>query len=200
MSLPFTITYDKVNLRVQMSGSTGAVVEANVAELYSHWKGAMTSDAGLMSLPPVWLSSVGGQDLGGGTALDGYFFLNNEDGWKLAPEDRDHELRINGNLYASDPGESVWYYPTADVATSVILTSRAIVVNSSVTSADIEALRNLIRADHSIIESGEDAGKLVVSDPEDKSVIDKYTLYDIDGNEFDPSGNKGIGRRTLDLT
>ena len=122
-----------------MSGSTGTVVEVNVAELYSHWKGAMVTDAGLMSLPPVWLSSVGGQDLGGGTALDGYFFLNNEDGWKLAPEDRNHELRVNGNLYAADPGESVWYYPTADVATSVILTSRAIVVNSSVTSADIEA-------------------------------------------------------------
>ena len=196
MTLPFTITYNKTDLRVEMSGSTGDVISADVAELYSHWKGAMTTDAGLMSLPPVWLASVGGQDLGGGTALDGYFFLNNEDGWTLAPEDRDHELRINGNLYASDPATSLWYYPTADVATSVILTSRAIVVNSSVTSADIESLRQLIRANQDITST---PGKLKVRDPDDDTVLDTYTLTDTNGNGFDPSGTAGIGRRTLDL-
>ncbi len=191
MTLPFTITYNKTDLRVEMSGSTGDVISADVAELYSHWKGAMTTDAGLMSLPPVWLASVGGQDLGGGTALDGYFFLNNEDGWTLAPEDRDHELRINGNLYAADPGESVWYYPTADVATSVILTSRAIVVNSSVTSADIEALSQLIRANRDLISV---PGKMLVRDFDDDEIIDTYVLTDTNGDGFDPTGKFGVGR------
>ena len=146
-------------------------------------------------MEPVWLASVGGQDLGGGTALDGYFFLNNEEGWKLAPEDRDHELRINGNLYASDPGASLWHYPTADVATAVILTSRAIVVNSSVTSADIEALRQLIRANKDITST---PGKLKLRDPDDDTVLDTYTLTDTNGDTFSPTGNVGIGRSTLD--
>ena len=151
----------------------------------------MTSDSGLMSLPPVWLSSVGGQDLGGGTALDGYFFLNNKDGWKLAPEDRNHELQINGNLYAADPNESIWYYPAADVSTSVILTSRAIVVNSSVTAADIEDLRRLIRASKDI---NSVPGKMLVRDFDDDSVLDSYALIDTEGNDFKPNGKFGVGR------
>ena len=53
MTLPFSITYNKTDLRVEMSGSTGTVVEVTVADLSSHWPGAMVTDAGLMSLPPV---------------------------------------------------------------------------------------------------------------------------------------------------
>ena len=78
MTLPVTITYDLANREVEMSGGTGDITVI-AAELYSDWKDNMLTNAGLMALPPVWLDSVGGNDLGGGTSLDGYFFFNNDD-------------------------------------------------------------------------------------------------------------------------
>ena len=40
---------------------------------------------------------MGGEPLGGGVFVGGYFFLQN--GWVVRPQEADHQLIVSGNLY-----------------------------------------------------------------------------------------------------
>jgi len=126
MALPVTVTYDTDDLEIVMSGGTGDIT-VSVAELYSHWKLTIVSgNTSLAAVPPAWGLSVGGNDLGAGSFLDGYFFLNTVEGWTIRAEDRNHELTLEGNLYRTDPNVTYWSSNMSSIDTRLILTSRAI--------------------------------------------------------------------------
>lgn len=87
--------YGETKLIVINDGYTSINVKE---ELYSVWK-----DWAITGLNSQWeqaFSSTGGDDLGGGQFLGGYFFLEN--GWKIRPHEADHILDITGNLFSRD--------------------------------------------------------------------------------------------------
>ena len=72
------------------------VVQFSAAEVYSRWKQWCASGDKSQFLP-AFSNSVGGESLGSGVAVGGYFFLQN--GWKIRPQEADHQLLVTGNLY-----------------------------------------------------------------------------------------------------
>jgi len=46
--------------------------------------------------------TTGGDPIGAGLNVGAYFFLRNELGWRIRPQEADHELKIAGNLYPKD--------------------------------------------------------------------------------------------------
>lgn len=79
-----------------ISCDTG-VTAFSVATLYSEWKRWLVSAPENAKWVPAFDLSVGGDDLGGGVSLGAYYFLLNE--WKIRPQDADHTLTIEGNLF-----------------------------------------------------------------------------------------------------
>lgn len=69
----------------------------SAAELYSRWKDWLVDDPARFRFEPAFSGSVGGEPLGGGVFVGGYFFLQN--GWVVRPQEADHQLIVSGNLY-----------------------------------------------------------------------------------------------------
>ena len=46
--------------------------------------------------------TIGGDPIGGGLKAGAFFFLRNDLGWRIRPQEANHELTINGNLYPED--------------------------------------------------------------------------------------------------
>ena len=69
----------------------------SAAELYSRWKDWLVEDPSRTRFEPAFSGSVGGEPLGGGVFVGGYFFLQN--GWVVRPQEADHQLIVSGNLY-----------------------------------------------------------------------------------------------------
>jgi hypothetical protein len=95
-----TITFDGPTKRITI-GYDGPITEVTAAELYSRWKDWVA--LGNAQYEPAFAESVGGNELGGGTALSGYYFINNNYGWKIIHSNYDYEIVISGDLYPSDP-------------------------------------------------------------------------------------------------
>jgi hypothetical protein len=98
------VTFDPVNrLIIVDNGITE--LDAKV-DLYSDAKEDWASDATLNKLR-LPFRTIGGDPLGGGLTAGAYFFLQNQNGWRLRPYEGDHELRIVGNFYPEDAGSPV---------------------------------------------------------------------------------------------
>lgn len=69
------------------------------AEIYSRWKDWV--GAGNSQYVEAFAESVGGNSLGGGAQLDSYVFLRNDLGWRIRPDERDHTLTVDGNLFGA---------------------------------------------------------------------------------------------------
>jgi len=69
----------------------------SAAGIYSRWKDWVQDDPARLRFDPAFASSVGGESLGGGVFVGGYFFLQN--GWVIRPMEQDHQLIISGNLF-----------------------------------------------------------------------------------------------------
>jgi len=52
---------------------------------------------------PFPFRTVGGDPLGGGVTAGAYFFLQNQDGWRIISTDQDQTINYSGNLVAEDP-------------------------------------------------------------------------------------------------
>ena len=65
--------------------------------IYSRWKDWLQDDPERMRFEPAFSGSVGGESLGGGVFVGGYFFLQN--GWSIRPMEQDHQLILSGNLF-----------------------------------------------------------------------------------------------------
>jgi hypothetical protein len=88
--------FDGANRLIVLTLGTTAFA---ASDLYSKWKEWVA--AGNASFPPAF-RTVGGDPLGGGVAAGDYYFLNNVDGWRIRPQEANHELVVSGNLFGED--------------------------------------------------------------------------------------------------
>jgi hypothetical protein len=72
------------------------VTSFSVAQVYSRWKEWLL-DSDNTKYETAFAQSIGGDPLGGGLLLGSYFFLQN--GWKIRPQEADHVLVIDGNIF-----------------------------------------------------------------------------------------------------
>jgi hypothetical protein len=103
-----SISFDGPTLTIQMGGGQ---TEVDAQDIYSRWKDWVL--LGNAQYAPAF-RVVGGDPLGGGVSAGAYFFLNNEDGWRIRPESFDHELLVNGNLYGENTGLPVFLPAVGD--------------------------------------------------------------------------------------
>lgn len=94
-----TITFNGVEKHI-LIGYDGPVTTVTAEEIYSRWKDWVA--AGNAQYEPAFAESVGGNDLGAGVALSGYFFIRNDLGWHLLHSDYDYEIRLIGDFYPAD--------------------------------------------------------------------------------------------------
>jgi hypothetical protein len=99
---PLIADFDFTNLIISIKAS-GSYNAEN--DLYSDWKELVREDSTgfAAGVPPAFLNSVGGNDLGAGQQIAPYFFINNVDGWRLRPPEEDGETSVVGNLFPADP-------------------------------------------------------------------------------------------------
>lgn len=69
----------------------------SAGEIYSRWKDWLVDDPARFRFVPAFSGSIGGESLGGGVFVGGYFFLQN--GWVIRPQEQDHQLIVSGNLF-----------------------------------------------------------------------------------------------------
>jgi hypothetical protein len=94
-------TFDFTNLRIILpAGDVTVEVER---DLYSAWKRASLLSSANMAAPPAFRASVGGDPLGGGLDAGAYFFLQNQDGWRIRPAEADATVTLTGNIIPEDP-------------------------------------------------------------------------------------------------
>jgi hypothetical protein len=98
--MPELVTFDgAAKLIICEPGVTEIDVEADV---YSAWKRWMTlSDNAKW---PIAMRTVGGDPLSDTKDLGATFFLLND--WRIRPQEADHWLTVNGNLYTDPSGFS----------------------------------------------------------------------------------------------
>ena len=131
-------TFDGPNRIITLAvGETEVAVKA----IYSDWKRwASTGDN--LKFPPAF-RVVGGDPLGGGVFLAGYYFLNNVAGWRIRPAAADQLTVLSGNLYAEDPGVALFASVAGDFSSTVALTranaSEAVSTSGSGSSAPTAA-------------------------------------------------------------
>lgn len=94
-------TFDFTNLRIILP--PGDVTIEVERDLYSAWKVAANLNSVNMSAPPAFRPSVGGDSLSPGIEAGAYFFLQNQDGWRIRPDEADATVTLTGNLAAEDP-------------------------------------------------------------------------------------------------
>jgi hypothetical protein len=98
MAAKLTVDLDNRHLIIN-SGVTELDVQV---DLYSDLKEDWRLDAQKMKLE-FPLRTIGGDPIGGALKAGAFFFLRNDLGWRIQPQEADHELTIVGNLYGEDP-------------------------------------------------------------------------------------------------
>jgi hypothetical protein len=71
------------------------VIELSAADVYSWWKEWVRESDNAKFLEAF--STTGGDPISGTVNISSYFFLTN--GWRIRPDETDHTLTVNGNLY-----------------------------------------------------------------------------------------------------
>ena len=122
-----TISFDGPNKTIDM-GYDAATTLVTAAQIYSRWKEWVQN--GNAQWDEAFSQSVGGNDLGGGVSLDGYYFLRNDLGWRIRAADLDHKLVIDGQLFGFAPAtEIALSRPGRTIVYQYTLSSRSQVVN-----------------------------------------------------------------------
>lgn len=113
-----TITFDGHTKEITI-GYDGPITETSAAELYSEWKRWV--QAGNAQYLPAFGESVGGNELGGGNELSGYYFVRNDLGWSIHPSEENYEIRIAGDLYPIDSNLAFLNAPHTPVTVTFVL-------------------------------------------------------------------------------
>lgn len=103
---------------------TPGTVTFSVTDLYSRWKDWVATSDNSKYLTAI--RSIGGDPIGGGQNVSGFFFLNTVDGWRIRPQEATHELKVVGNLYSEDPNIPI-FTPTLGGFTVTVLIDRSAV-------------------------------------------------------------------------
>lgn len=134
------VTFDGENKIISvMSGITALDVKV---DLYSDWKEwQLTSDN--IKYEPAF-RAIGGDPIGAGLFAGSFFFVIN--GWKLRPDEADHTLVIDGNLFGED-GATIVIQTLGDftVSTQIRNSSQAqgISTGSGLSATQSDMLRDI---------------------------------------------------------
>lgn len=112
-------TFDGPNKLIILSSGTTSV---DVKDLYSRWKEWVQESTN--STYEVAFTSIGGESIGVGLNVATYVFLNTTAGWRIRPQESDHELTITGNLYSVDPNLNL-FVPTLGGYTALVTIERS---------------------------------------------------------------------------
>jgi hypothetical protein len=113
------VTVDPVNkLIVAKAGVTELDVQVDLySDLKEDW---LANASGELGFDFPFYQSVGGNFLATGKNLDGYYFLKS--GWRIRPDEDDHELLVSGNLYSGEePAEPLTTTTLGDYTVMVVL-------------------------------------------------------------------------------
>jgi hypothetical protein len=95
---------------------TAGTITLDVKDLYSRWKDWVgLSDNS--KFDPAFANSVGGDSLGGGQFIGGYFFLQN--GWLIRPQEANHTLFVEGNLFPIPDSAPLFTLTTGDYQVNI---------------------------------------------------------------------------------
>ena len=123
------VTFDGVNRIIDVDfGITE--LDAQI-DLYSDWKEWVLETGQANAKYLQAFRTVAGDPIGGGKFIAPYFFLLN--GWIIRPHDADHELLVEGNLYA-DPATNPIATASAGGYTVAIILERSIDAITTVVS------------------------------------------------------------------
>jgi len=140
------VTVDLANKRlVVKAGVTSLDSEVDLySDLKEDWIANANGELGF-EFP---FRTIGGDPIGGGLEAGAFFFLRNDLGWRLRPDEANHELLVAGNLY----GESATlplFVPTLNGSTVAIELERSSLtqekqVGSGVTQQDKQDIAGLV--------------------------------------------------------
>lgn len=143
------INFDGPNYLITLESG---VTSVQAAEIYSAWKDWVLDSDNSKYLPAF--RTIGGDDLGGGVSLDGYFFLQNQHGWRIKPPEEDINILVNGNIYGENPALPIRTGTVGDFNTSIDFnfSSRSQAVATSGNAFTLEDIKDAVwdaaRADH----------------------------------------------------
>lgn len=92
------ITFDPATLRIVLDSAS-----STATLIYAAWVDWAATADNAKYLPAF--RTLGGDDLGGGLSVPGYYFLSN--GWRVRPMEADQSLVITGNLFVDGGGDPV---------------------------------------------------------------------------------------------
>lgn len=96
-------TFDGDNLLVTLDTPTGGVLDFDVQDdLYSEWKEYMIAAFENQKFPPLF-TTFGGDGITATLSAGAYYTFNNTAGWRIKPDESDHDINLVGNLIALDP-------------------------------------------------------------------------------------------------
>ena len=98
-------------------------------DLYSDWKEEI-----LLADNLKWLEAIrciGGDPIGGGISAGATYFLRN--GWKIRPQEADHQLTITGNLFLDEGETGGLLVPTLGDFTVMVVLARSNIIDTVAT-------------------------------------------------------------------
>jgi hypothetical protein len=93
-------TFDGPNKLIILETPVTDTLEVEVKDLYSEWKVWVRTSDNAKYLPAFRV--IGGDPLTPGINAGSYFFLQNNDGWRIQAGNKDHTIYYTGNLAPED--------------------------------------------------------------------------------------------------
>ena len=170
-----------------------------LGHLYSAWKRWVTDGDG-SKYDVAFDNAFGGNLVGTGLYVAGYYILRNDLGWRIVPDAADHELTITGNLYAAAPATPMFSDPGVYTVTIFLersINAQLITTGGSIPTASenaiavwAEAVRGTDTAGDTLVLIERLLRNKLVTDP----VSGTVTLYDdaggilLQGNLYEGTG------------
>lgn len=115
-----TPTFDGANLLVTLAAPTAGVLQLDAqVDLYSDWKEWQVAAFANMGFPPLF-TTFGGDALVGALSAGAYYTFNNTAGWRIKPDESDHDVNLVGNLVPLDSTLPI-FVPTTGAFTVLVL-------------------------------------------------------------------------------
>lgn len=79
-------------------------------------------------------TSVAGDPISATQSISPYIFLNTTDGWRIRPQESDHSLSIEGNLYSVDPDLGMFTPTLGDYTVTIQIDRSAASITTTVSA------------------------------------------------------------------
>lgn len=177
------VDYDPVNKIVQLT-ETPLTGEASLdvqIDLYSDAKEDWLVDSSLSKFTFPW-TSIGGQDVGGGKLAGQLFFLRNDLGWRIRPyNDIDHQLLLEGNIFATDATQDILVPGTGEYSVLVLNTRSNLATTiglQGMTATESASLANVEKILRNKTVTDPLSGTQVIYDDDGISILYEAELYE----------------------